>query len=136
MNKVLTLLAATAGVAFATAALADEKAKIETKATTSIEQDSDSYEEKRELSQDSRDASGRLSNETTVKIEAEADGDAERTATTKMVEDPKGLGNKTRTVTKDTVKREDGQVTTKHTKKVNGKIVEEGEREQGLAPQQ
>ena len=49
---------------------------------------------------------------------------------TTTTDDPKGLFNKTKTTTEDTVKSDaDGKMKTSHKKKVNGKTVEEHEEE-------
>jgi hypothetical protein len=124
MIKNLLLLAAASGVAFAVPALAEEKTKY--KSETTVEKSaSGDYEKKTKVER--KDPSGKESVETKTNIDVDADGDAEKTVETKSVNDPKGLMNKETVKTEDKEVHKDGQVTTQHKKKVNGKTVEDTE---------
>jgi hypothetical protein len=130
MNKTFIAFATLTAIALSGAAYADDKASIETKATTKIEKDNDgSYTEKRKITEESKDDTGKTSRETTVKASVEEDGDSEKTVKTEIVNDPKGLLNKEKTVIKDTAENKNGTLTTKHLKKVNGETVEEHQEE-------
>ncbi len=124
MLKDLLLLAAAAGVAFAAPALAEDKVKY--KSETTVEKSaSGDYEKKTKVER--KDPSGKEVVETNTNIDVDADGDVEKTVETKSVNDPKGLLNKETVKTEDKETHKDGQIHTKHTKKVNGKVVEDTE---------
>jgi hypothetical protein len=131
MYKKLSLLAAAAGIAFAGPALAEDKTTYtsETKVEKSASGD---YEKKTKVER--KDPSGMESLETKTNIDVDADGDVEKTVETKQVNDPKGLMNKQTVKTEDKEIHQDGKVTTKHTKKVNGKVVEDTESHGGTSP--
>ncbi len=126
MNKTLALLAA-AGITFAVPAFAADSVSTEAQSKTKIEKDSDgNYTKTQKMSQESTDTAGTTTSaETNVKVDIDADGESARTVKSKVVEDPKGLFNKTKTLTTDTVKDKNGVVETDHKKTVNGKTVEE-----------
>ncbi len=117
MNKTLSLLAAVAGVAFAAPSFAAEESY---ESKVKVEKDADGDMTKK-VTEESTDASGKVKTETKAEVDVDANG-TEKTVTTKTVNDPKGLMNKTTTKTEDKVHK-DGTHT--HTKKVNGKKVEE-----------
>src|SRR5438045_8555370 len=101
MKKTLILCAVLSGVAFSLPAFAaDDIVSSETETKTKEEKDvSGNYHAKRKAYQENTDANGTLnSTETTVKEKANVNGDSEKMATTETVNDPKGLGNKTKTV--------------------------------------
>lgn len=116
------LLVPAIALALAGSALAEEKTKYESE--VKIGQDSKGNYE-RKTSEERKDATGKSSTETTVDVDVEGDGDTEKTVTTKAVNDPKGLMNKTTTKTKDKITQEDGKITQEHKKTVNGRTVEE-----------
>lgn len=122
MHKTLSLLALTSAVLLAAPAFAEEKTTYESK--TKISQDSDTYKKKEEVT--SKGPEGKTSVTAKTTVDVDADGDVEETMTTKAVDDPKGLGNKTKTETKDVVKhdKKTGMTTTEHKKEVDGKTVE------------
>jgi len=116
------LLASTAVFALSAAAFAADKESYES--NTKIEKDSaGNYSEKDTVIK--TDANGTInSSKKTLKIAVDAKGNTDKTRTTEVVVDPKGLGNKHVVVTKDTEKTKYGMVDTTHTKTVNGKNVE------------
>ena len=102
-----------------------------------VEGTKDNYKTTSEIKKDTRgnfvekdittktDADGTyVSYEENAKVSVEADGDVNKSTTTKEVTDPKGLMNKTTTTTSNTEKTEDGQVSTSQEIKVDGKTVE------------
>lgn len=117
-----TLLAAVAVVAFAAPGFADDKTKVHTEATVESNAQGDL---KREVNQERKDASGKVSTDVKAKVDVDDNGNFEKTTSTKEVTDPKGLFNKDTVKTKTTVKSEDGKVTTESKKTVNGETVEE-----------
>ena len=121
MTKPFYLLAAVAGIALTSPAFAADASY---EAETSIEKSDDGDYEKT-TKEELNDTSGTTTSvETNVDVDRDDDGAVEKTVTKEVVEDPKGLFNKTKTTTKDTVKSEDGEVKTEHLKKVNGDVVE------------
>ncbi len=125
MQKLLTMLAI-AGVTLGAPAFAADKVTSETDTHSKVESKSDgSYEETSKAKQVRTDASGKSSAETKVDVNVDKTGEREKTTTTTQVDDPKGLFNKSKTVTKDKVKHKDGKVTVSHKKKVNGKTTED-----------
>lgn len=135
MKKSLMLCATAVGVMFIAPVFAEEAISLETQSKTKIEKDADgNYQRKRTSSAKSVDANGTLSSsETKVNVEADAQGNEEKSVTTEEVIDPKGLMNKSKTVTKDSVKYKNGKTVAKHQKKVNGRTVEENLEEQNNA---
>lgn len=129
MKTSIIVIAAAAGVTFALPALAEDKAVTEVESKTKVEQDaSGNYNKKVTTSQKSTDSAGTTTKaDTTVKIDVDADGDSERVVEQTKSTDPKGLFNKTTEATTDKVERKDGKFSTKHKKKVNGKVVENTE---------
>lgn len=127
MKNTLIILSAAAGIALTGPAFAVGTTALESQSKTMVEQDANgSYHKKRTASAESTDANGtRNSTETKVKVDTDADGNGEKTVTTETVTDPKGLMNKTKTVTSDTVKNKDGKSKVKHKKEINGTTVEE-----------
>jgi hypothetical protein len=126
MKKIFILAASS--VAFAGSAHAAETVSATTQAKTTVERDaSGNYEKKQKVTAKSTDEAGTTTkSETKVDVEIDADGSGEKTVKHESVTDPKGLMNKTKTVTTDTIKqKDDGTVSTKHKKTVDGKIVEE-----------
>ncbi len=127
MNRTLALLAAVAGVAFAAPSFAADTATYETKTKVKADDDGD-YKET--TTTESKDMAGtKTESESKVDVDAKADGSVEKTVTTEKTSDPKGLGNKTKVKTKDTVKTDAAGNTmdSKHKKTVNGKTVEDTE---------
>ena len=126
MKTTYILPAAIIGLALANPVFADDvKSEVQTK--TTVEKDADgNYQRKTTRSAESTDSAGTTTkSETKIEAESDSDGDVSRTVTTETSNDPKGLMNKTKTKTTDSVKYEDGKVESKHQKKVNGKTVEE-----------
>lgn len=123
MNKTLALIAAAAGVAFAAPSFAEESASVKTE--TKVEKNDDgSVEKKATMTEKHKDAAGtKTTAETTIKEETDKHGNHKKTVKTAKTHDPKGLLNKTKTKTEETVATKDG--VTKHTKKVDGKVVED-----------
>lgn len=71
------------------------------------------------------DSNGMLTEtENKTSIDVDANGDASKSTTTKVVTDPKGLNNKNTTTTTNTESAQDGQVKTSHEVTVNGKVKE------------
>lgn len=112
----------------ATAALlaAPAFAEVEVEHESSIERGKHgSFEAESETKRE--DESGKMSRTTEVDVDLDADGEGEATRTTKIVEDPKGLLNKTTTKIEEKKTVDDGQVTIKQKKTVDGDVVEEHE---------
>lgn len=128
MNNFKLLLATVASITIAAPAFAaDDKATYQSE--TKVERDSNGNYEKK-TSEELKDDHGKTTAESKVETDVDADGSAEKTVKTTTTDDPKGLFNKTKTTTEDSVKHDkDGKVKTKHKKKVNGKTVEEHEEE-------
>lgn len=130
MKKILIIFSAMAGIALAASAFAEDLTEnavsSESQSKTEIEKDaSGNYYKKRTTSTESVDAEGtRSSTQTKVKVDVDASGNEEKSITTETVTDPKGLMNKTKTVTTDSVKNKDGKSEIVHEKKVNGTTVE------------
>jgi len=123
MTMKTILLASTA--CFALSAAASFAADKETyQSDTKIEKDSaGNYSEKDTVTK--TDANGTTnSSKKTLNIAVDAKGNTDKTRTTEISTDPKGLGNKHVVATKDTEQTKYGMVTTTHTKTVNGKNVE------------
>lgn len=116
------LLASTAVFALSAAAFAADKETYQS--DTKIEKDSaGNYSEKDTITK--TDANGTTNNsKKTLNITVDAKGNTDKTRTTEISTDPKGLGNKHVVATKDTEQTKYGMVTTTHTKTVNGKNVE------------
>ncbi len=127
MKMIYFLPAAMFGVGLAAPSFAQDTVSAETKMKTTVEKDdAGNYTKKQARTTKTIDESGTTSKtETKVKVESDADGDAERTITTETSTDPKGLMNKSKTMTTDSVKYEDGKVEKKYKKTVDGKTVEE-----------
>jgi hypothetical protein len=130
--KRIFILAATSAVTFASSSLAQETVSATTEAKTTIEKDAHgNYEKKQKVTAKSTDEAGTATkSETKVNVKIDADGSSEKSVTHEAMTDPTGLMNKTKTVTSDTIKKkDDGSVTAKHKKTVDGKIVEENNEE-------
>lgn len=104
MNK-FTLLASLAALAMATPAFADSNASVKASGTdaagtsTSVDQD--------------------------VKVKDHMNGTTDTTVTTETTKDPKGLMNKSKVKSKETVTTDQNGTVIKDSKTVNGKVVEE-----------
>ncbi len=94
------------------------------KAETTIERDDDGDATKNVEVEKTTDT-GSKSYESETSVDVDDDGDAEKTVETKTVTDPKGLFNKETVKTTDTIKSEDGKISSEHEKEVNGDTVEE-----------
>lgn len=127
MKRTHILPAVLISLGFINPAIAADTVSAETQSKTKVEKDAEgNYHKKQTTSVESKDSAGtKTSTETKVDIEADADGTAEKKVTTESSTDPKGLLNKRKTSTTDTVKYEDGKVEKKYKKKVDGKTVEE-----------
>jgi hypothetical protein len=119
------LLVSTAFLAISATAFAADKETYQ--ADTKIEKDSDgNYTETNKTVK--TDVDGTInSSERNLTVAVDAKGNIDKSRTTKHVTDPKGLGNKHVTTTKDTETTKYGQVTSTHAKTVNGKSVEGSE---------
>jgi len=120
MNKTYILLASVAAFTLSAPAFAaDESMKTETK----IEKDSKgNYDEKDKTV--TKDASGKTVDEKKVDVDVDAKGNTDKTVKTKHVHSKGLLHKKDKVTTMDTEKTKDGQMTTTHEKKVDGKTVE------------
>jgi len=116
------LLATAAVFTLSTAAYAVDKESYQ--ATTKIEKDSDgNYTENNLVTK--TEANGTTnSSEKNLTIAVDSKGNVDKSTSTEDIHKPKGFGNKHVTMTKDTEKSKDGEVTTTHEKTVNGKNVE------------
>lgn len=122
MNIKSILLTSTAILAFSASSFAADKETYQ--ATTKIEKDTKgNYSEKNTVVKNDFDGTTN-SSEVKLDISVDSKGNTEKSKTSERVSDPKGLGNKHIIKTVDTEKTKDGQVTTTHTKTVNGKNVE------------
>jgi len=130
MNKFYIVTASMLAFGLTAPAFA-ETVSSESSSKTKMEQDSDgSYSKKATKSSESTDSAGTTNkSETNVKESVDADGNGKKTVTTETSSDPKGLMNKTKTSTTDTVKVKDGNVEHHHKKKVDGKTVEDNSTE-------
>jgi|GEM_PF-6260920 len=127
MKNILIMCMTMTAVAFTAPAIANEEVSSESTSKVTVEKEADgSYKEKRAISSESTDASG-TTNKTETKVTAETDssGNVEKSVKTKIVADPKGPLNKSKTVIADSVKHKDGKTKIKHSKKVDGTTVEE-----------
>ncbi len=121
MRTTLTALLATTAMALSTGAYATDASY---KAETEIDKgDHGSYEKTTKVVSDSDDT--RVATEVNVDKDVDEDGDMTKTTTIEKTRDPQGLFNKETEKLKESVKREDGEVTveTKHT--VNGETVKD-----------
>ena len=118
--KMIGLLSAVTLIAAAPALKAEDKYK----ADSHVEVDSSGNVEKKTY-EEKTDAAGKRSIETKTEVDVDSNGDTEKTTKTEEVNDPKGLMNKKKTVTTDSVKEDGNKVIKKHKKRVNGTTVEE-----------
>jgi len=125
MKRIYVLPAMMLG--FAGPALAEEAMSTQTQSKTTVEKDADgNYHKKQTRSAETTDSAGTTTkSETKVEVKADADGNGERKVSMETSTDPKGILNKTKTTTTDSVKYKDGKVEKEYKKKVNGKTVEE-----------
>lgn len=124
MTRTLITLAAIATMAIAAPAFADESGQVQNKDKVTRGADG-SYAEKGNSSSEGTDANGTYSStQTKVKSDIDANGNGKKSVETTNVSDPKGLMNKTKSVTTDTEKTSDGKTETDHEKTVNGSTVE------------
>ncbi len=130
MNKFYIITTAIIAFGLTVPAFA-ETVSSETSSKTKMELKPDgSYSKKSAQSTESTDSAGTTNkSETNVKESVDADGNGKKTVTTETTSDPKGLMNKTKTTTTDTVKMKDGNVERHHKKKIDGKTVEENSTE-------
>jgi hypothetical protein len=129
--KKLAYLAAVSVLALAAPAFAAEDTSAKAKVESNVEHKADGgYEESRKSVTEKTDAAGtETREETKVKVEQKADGDMEKTVKTETKVDPEGLMNQKKTVVEDKTEVKDGKATTHHTKKVDGKTVEDTKQE-------
>ncbi len=121
MNMKYILLTSTAIIALSVPALAADKETYQT--NTKIEKDTKgNFSEVSKTSKIEIDGTSN-SFEKNVKISVDDQGNSDKTVTTEAMSDPKGLGNKHITTTKDTETSKYGQVTSTHEANVNGKSV-------------
>jgi hypothetical protein len=121
LATVMTLALAAAVPAYAADASSDTETKMERK-------DDGGY--KAETTSKSEDSAGTASkSEKKVELDVDSKGNTEKTVTTEDSTDPKGLFNKKKTTTKDTVKHKNGKTVVKHKKKIDGDTVEESKSE-------
>lgn len=115
------LLASTALIALSAPAFAADKEMYQT--TTKIEKDAaGNFSEKSNTTKTEMDGTSN-SYEKNVNINVDDQGNSDKTVTTEAVSDPKGLGNKQVTATKDTETRKHGEVSSTHEATVDGKSV-------------
>ena len=120
MNKLYILLASAAAFTLSAPAFAaDESVKSETK----IEKDSKGNLDEKNVTV-TKDASGKTTDKKTVVVDVDSKGNTEKTTETKNVHSTGILSKDDKVTTKDTEKTKDGQLTTTHEKKVDGKTVE------------
>jgi hypothetical protein len=125
MNIKSILLTSTAIIAFSSATFASDKESYQ--ATTKIEKDyKGNYSEKSTVTKTDLDRTTNSSEKNLI-IKTDSEGNIDKSKTYERITDPKGLGNKHIVKVVDTEKTEDGQVTTTHTKTINGKNVEGNE---------
>ncbi len=121
MTKTFALLASVAALAFtAPAFAADDSAEAKVK----VEHDKDGGYTKSSEAEKTDMNGTTTSAESKTKLAVDSDGDTKKTVRTERVTDPKGLFNKQKTVTKDTMKTKGGKTSVEHTKEVNGDTVE------------
>lgn len=122
MNKNILLLASVAAFALSAPAFADDKVKYESK--TKVEADAKGNYEETTKTTKVDEAGTKTSLKKDVDVDVNRDGTVDKVVKTTVVEDPKGLFNKTKTKTVDKEESEtDGTVTTSHKKTVDGKVV-------------
>lgn len=126
--KKTALLAAAAIIAltapaFAADATLGADVKTNTKVETSTNQKADGgYEEKRNVTTESKDAAGTATTESSkAKVEVDEHGNAVKQVDTKSTVDPKGLMNQESTKTSYKEELKDGKKKIHKVKKVNGK---------------
>jgi hypothetical protein len=126
--KKTALLAAAAIIALAAPAFAADTAltadvKTNTKVETSTDQKANGgYEEKRNVTTESKDAAGTATTESSkAKVDVKANGEGSKTVETKTSVDPKGLMNEATTKTTYKEELKDGKKTIHRVKKVDGK---------------
>jgi len=131
MKKAYIIPAALLIWGLAAPTLADDTVTSKVKSETTIKKDTDGeYHKKQTKSVESTDETGTTTkSQTKVEVNTEADGTGESKVTTETSTDPKGILNKTKTVTTDSVKYEDGKIEKSYKKKVDGKTVEENKEE-------
>ena len=116
------LLASTVLFSFANPAFSADKEVYET--NTKIEKNAKGdFKEKTKTTKTEMDGTF-SSYEKQVDIDVDDKGNTTKTTTTETIIDPKGLGNKHITKTKDTEKTVNGEVSTTHEATVNGKDVQ------------
>ncbi|MBY0355871.1 MAG: hypothetical protein K2Q12_09130 [Rickettsiales bacterium] len=109
----------TSAALFATPVMAED---VKVESDSSIERgDNGSYKAEAETSRE--DSKGLISRQTTTEVDRDANGDSETTRTTKTVNDPKGLLNKTTTKTEQSSTVEDGKISHEAKKTVDGRTV-------------
>ncbi len=119
-----TSLALFAGLALVAAPVWADDVEVESK--SSIEHGKHgSFEATSETER--HDEHGKMTKKTDVDVDLDADGEGEAKRETKIVNDPKGLLNKTTTKIEETKKVDDGKVVLKQKKTVDGDVVEEHE---------
>ncbi len=122
MTKTIALLASVAALAFAAPVFAaDDSAEAKVK----VEHDKDGGYTKTSQAEKTDMNGTTTSAESKAKLSVDSKGNTKKTVRTEQVKDPKGLFNKQKTVTKDTIKTKDGHTTVDHTKEVNGDTVED-----------
>jgi hypothetical protein len=120
MKKLATLLMTTAAVALSAPSFAADPS---VKAESSIDRHDNGGYTKKVNAEKTNAAGTTTSAQTEVDLSVDDDGNATKTTTTKEATDPKGLWNKDTTKTKTTEKLNDGKLTVKHEKTVNGTTV-------------
>jgi hypothetical protein len=121
--KTAMLLASVAAIALGAPAFAAEKETF--KSETKVEKDAKGNYEAKSSATKTDTAGTTTAVEKKVDVDVDKDGSKETTVKTTESTDPKGLGNKTKTVTKDTEEvKADGTVEAEHKKTVDGKTVE------------
>lgn len=122
MNIKSVLLASAAVFLFGVTAYAADKETYQTE--TKIEKDSDGNYTKKEKTTDTTADGTTTTNEKKATVSVDANGNTDKSTTTKQVTDPKGLMNKTTVTTSNTEKVKDGVVKTSEEVKVDGKTTE------------
>jgi hypothetical protein len=125
--KKLAYLAAVSVLALTAPAFAAEDVSAKAKVESSVEHKADGgYEESRKSVNEKKDAAGtEVKEETKVKVEQDAEGNVEKSVKTETKVNPEGMLNEKKTVVEDKTEVKDGKATTTHTKKVDGKTVED-----------
>lgn len=123
MKSTYALLASIAAFTVATPVFAADSSA---EASVKVDHDKDGGYTKKAEAEKTDSMGTTYKDESKAKLSVDSDGATKKTVKTEHVKDPKGLFNKQKTVTKDTIKTDKHGVTKiDHTKEVNGDTVED-----------